>query len=347
VNNLSSNVLVIQKIKFSESEKIKSPVSISSGTAQPPSLGLNIRKVRVMNQSVDKNFTEKHKEKNHYFNKSSNSNINNHIVYNNNNNNSNSNSNFNSNSNAYNENISNRRSLNSGRLNLNISKKKSNDNNNNINNNFCGNNLHVNKDSEKLEAEETSNLNVNINTNKNKNINLQENNNFAPVASNGNPNSNVVSPIMNMPLIINKSKQLPSITNKNASMNKTMHKNSNIGIINNTNYSGPGNNPNDVHGSPGKIRMGFINRFRYNNEGNSLRHSLNGAFLNNNQIQEENSGNNNNQNDNNTVVENTNTRYEGSPPNTKKNGLENKIEKSALMPNNPYMKAYLVFYLSF
>jgi hypothetical protein len=297
-NNLTSNVLIIQKIKFGEAQKYKTPVLISNVTADPQSLGLNIRKIRVMSQSIDnKKINEKNKEKNN-FNRSSNNNNNN-----------------NNNNNAFNDQINNRRSNHSGSINLKLEKQNS--YNNNLNNaSDTGKNINLNsKDLEKYEADDYENFNLYSNKNRN-----SKNNNL-PAALNS--NSNVVSPILNMPINIIKSRILPLIANKNGS-SSNLQKNSNGNFGANSNK--------DLLSSPGKIRMNFINKYRYNNDGNRVRPSLTGI----NQMQNE-------HNSNNHLNENVseNIRYEGSP-NTKKIVIDNKNEKNLIMQNNPNMKVLLV-----
>jgi len=336
INNLTSNVLVIQKIKFGESNKLKSPVSILNGNAEPPSLGLNIRKVRVMSQSVDKKLQEKNKEKNNFFNPSSN---NSKVI------NINGNNTSNNRDDVINQYIGNRRSLQSERLNIKLARKKSHElsNNNNgksnnaingINGNESENNLNLNiKDYEKFEGEEANFNAVSI-----KNGNFHQENYYAP---SGNTISNVVSPIMNMPLNITKSIILPSIVGKNTSSSNQV-KNSNVNM-NNGDSSSAENPHKDSLCSPGKIRMNFINRFRYNNEGNPNRPSFNGVNstsnnninININQTHDENSGND---------FKPENSRYEGSP-NIRKNGFDIKIEKNLMIHNNQNLKAYMVLYL--
>jgi len=305
-NNLTSNVLVIQKIKFGEA-KLKSPVSIPSGATDSASLGLNIRKVRVLSQSVDKKLNEKSVKEKNFFNKSS---MNNNIITNNHI------GNYNEYLNPNNHNFS-------GRVSLKITRKKSHDN--------------LNSSSLKLKEVENFELDSNNNVKSNKNENLENSNN----KSKFNNNIKIISPIMNMPLNITKTKVLPSINNNKIASNYQNFRSSSSNIqVNNGN-----NNSNSIAnpelGSPGKIRMNFLKRLRYNNEnGNNARSSINGINLKQNMKEiniENNIPEDKEINGNENICENN--RYEGSP----KKNIDNRLDKSSLiLNNNPNMKHFLV-----
>ncbi len=292
-NNLTSNVLVIQKIKFGDNQKLKSSASISkSGNNNSNSLELNIKKLRVMSQSIDNKQQDKSNRDKNLFNKSS---LNNNFIKNVDSNNIQDKNNY-----IY------RNKLNSGKMNQTLRKKQT--------------------------EEILNSSNINYENYEVKNHTTNKKHGFEYAAS----------PIMKMPLNMSKNKILPSINNKSSGSIPNSNNNGNIYSSNNSKVEEENKdkiNSNDITGSPYKIRMGFIKRFRYN-EGISARNSLSGV---NNNIQKDNLNQTIDEKENNQIL--GGDMFNFLENSNKKLSNENKNEKNPIMQNNiniSNMKAYLV-----
>jgi len=215
-NNLTSNVMVIESLKFGEAEKVKTPkLNRINGVPNCNSVHLKIKKVRILCQSMDKNIKKS-------FSNDKGGNNNYHIE----------NSNFHTNK---------------------LKERTANETSQNPNNNFnCNDNIirFINEKRNKLQAQmpdskmtwrKSLNRN-NDNLTNNESVNFQSidsdytNKNNNNIYYTNNSNNKFVSPIINLPTNISKSKVLPSIRNNNSSRIAVLKFKENIRTTNNNNH---------------------------------------------------------------------------------------------------------------
>lgn len=278
--SLTSNVLVVQKIKFGNNQKNSNPmastnsnvISTENPNTNKNDRGLNVRKVLVSSLSKERN-------KNHF------------------------------------QNFLKKKVVDSENSPIN--------NNENLKNKLIINNLHVQDDFDNSKRNLNSKASEIVHENENRNIN------------------NLVSPIMNMPIQITKSKVLPSIHHKNSNSNSTStvknlnnhagHSNTNTNNLTSSNeklYRNFNNIPNNLSSPANRVKLSLLKRIKNNSNNLSNRNSVNGISVNLNA-----SGKNYELNTNNLVSEKKEENFISN--------LEVDNNNSISSPSNENNKAYL------